>query len=315
MLLTTPDVVLLGEDLHDPYGGAFKVTTGLSTQFPDRVISTPICEAGIVGCAIGLALAGLRPVVEIMFADFITLAMDQICNHAVKFPGMFEGIGVPLVIRTPSGGRRGYGPTHSQSPENLMMAVPGLTVVFPSARHDAGQLLTSATLDWPYPVVFFEHKLLYGAMQDAGAYKILPAEEGDPGAALFPTITMGGASADLTIVTYGGMVPAAEAAAHELKSEEIEVEIVVPSLLSPLPRHTLTAALQNRRRIAILEETHLGAGFGAELAAALLESGYKGRLRRIATPPVPIPAARSLESQIIPGERDILRGLIPLFHF
>ena len=102
----------------------------------------PISEAGIVGCAIGLALAGLRPVTEIMFADFITLAMDQIFNHAVKFPGMFEGVSVPLVIRTPSGGRRGYGPTHSQSPENLMMAVPGLTVVVPQPAARSGQLLT-----------------------------------------------------------------------------------------------------------------------------------------------------------------------------
>ena len=95
MLLKNPDVMVLGEDLHDPYGGAFKVTTGLSTEFPGRVISTPISEAGIVGSAIGLALAGFRPVVEIMFADFVTLAMDQICNHAVKFPGMFDGVSVP----------------------------------------------------------------------------------------------------------------------------------------------------------------------------------------------------------------------------
>ena len=182
MLLKNPDVIVLGEDLHDPYGGAFKVTTGLSTEFPGRVISTPISEAGIVGSAIGLALAGFRPVVEIMFADFVTLAMDQICNHAVKFPGMFDGVSVPLVIRTPSGGRRGYGPTHSQSPENLMAGVPGLTVLFPSPRHDSGQLLTRATIDWPYPTVFFEHKLLYGAMQDPAGYTALPADAADPGA-------------------------------------------------------------------------------------------------------------------------------------
>ena len=194
-----------------------------------------------------------------------------------------------------------------------MVAVPGLTVVFPSARHDAGQLLTSATLDWPYPVVFFEHKLLYGALQDASGYSRVRPDEADPGAAIFPTITTGPADSDLTIVTYGGMVSIAEKVVAELASEEIEAEIVVPSLLSPLPRNTLVSALLKRRRIAILEETHLGAGFGAELAAALLESGYKGRLRRIATPPVPVPAARSLESQVIPSEHDILRGLVPLF--
>ena len=200
MLLKNPDVIVLGEDLHDPYGGAFKVTTGLSTEFPGRVISTPISEAGIVGSAIGLALAGFPPVVEIMFADFVTLAMDQICNHAVKFPGMFEGVSVPLVIRTPSGGRRGYGPTHSQSPENLMTGVPGLTVVFPSPRHDSGQLLTRATINWPYPTVFFEHKLLYGVMQDPAGYTALTSDTADPGAALFPTLSRGRADADLTIV-------------------------------------------------------------------------------------------------------------------
>ena len=313
MLLKNSDVIVLGEDLHDPYGGAFKVTTGLSTEFPGRVISTPISEAGIVGSAIGLSLAGFRPVVEIMFADFVTLAMDQICNHAVKFPGMFDGVSVPLVIRTPSGGRRGYGPTHSQSPENLMAAVPGLTVLFPSPRHDSGQLLTRATIDWPYPTLFFEHKLLYGAMQDSAGYTALPSNAADPGATLFPTLSRGRADADLTIVAYGGMLPVVEKVALELKDEEIEVQIIAPSLLSPLPRHTLLAALSACNRIAIVEETHLGAGFASELAATLLENGYRGRLRRIATPPVPIPAARSLESQVIPGERDIIEALIPLF--
>ncbi|MEJ7606941.1 MAG: transketolase C-terminal domain-containing protein [Bryobacteraceae bacterium] len=193
-----------------------------------------------------------------------------------------------------------------------MVAVPGLTVVFPSPRHDAGQLLTSATLDWSYPV-FFEHKLLYGAMQDTAGYTILPANHADAGASLFPTVCRGSDDADLTIVTYGGMLPIVEKVAVELKEEEIEVEIVVPSLLSPLPRHTLLAALLRRRRIAIVEETHVGSGFGAELAAVLLESGFKGRLRRIGTPPVPIPAARSLESQVIPAERDIIRGLSRCF--
>src|SRR5215831_4905566 len=156
LLETRPDVILLGQDLHDPYGGVFKVTAGLSSDFPGRVISTPISEAGIVGAAIGLALAGFHPVVEIMFADFVSLAMDQIYNHAVKFPAMFPHCQVPLVIRTPAGGRRGYGPTHSQSPENLLTAIPGLTVVFASHRHDVGLLLERASLEWNQPVVFLE---------------------------------------------------------------------------------------------------------------------------------------------------------------
>ena len=176
MLQASPKVILLGEDLHDPYGGAFKVTTGLSTEFPDRVISTPISEAGVVGAGIGLAMHGYLPVVEIMFADFITLALDQIYNHAVKFPGMFPDAEAPLVIRTPAGGRRGYGPTHSQNPETLLCAVPGLTVVFPSSRHRPGDLLWNSVFRWPYPTVFLEHKLLYGAQVDQADYRLY-----DPG--------------------------------------------------------------------------------------------------------------------------------------
>ncbi len=167
LLETDARALLLGEDLHDPYGGAFKVTQGLSTDFPGRVISTPISEAGITGASIGLSLDGFLPVMEVMFADFLSLCMDQIYNHAVKFPGVFRDVAVPLVIRTPCGGRRGYGPTHSQSPEHLFTSVPGLTVVYGSHRHDIGKLLVDATLRWRYPVLFLEHKLLYGEKMDA----------------------------------------------------------------------------------------------------------------------------------------------------
>jgi 2-oxoisovalerate dehydrogenase E1 component len=310
MLGEHPEVILLGEDLHDPYGGAFKVTAGLSTAYPDRVISTPISEAGIVGAGIGLALAGYRPIVEIMFADFIALAMDQIYNHAAKFPGMFDGVEVPLVIRTPSGGRRGYGPTHSQSPEHLLVGMPGITVVFGSHRHDAGELIRRATFDWPYPIVSFEHKLLYGETQDSAGYIELPPEAADPGAAVFPTIARPRSNPDLTAVTYGGMLPLVERAADVLEQEEFSVEIVVPSLLQPLPLETLVARLLLRPHVAIVEEAPVGAGFGAALAAALLERGFRGRLRRIGAGAVPIPAARSLEAQVLPDERSVLDQLV-----
>ena len=190
LLASDSRTLLIGEDLHDPYGGAFKVTQGLSTDFPGRVISTPISEAGITGASIGLALDGYRPVMEVMFADFLSLCMDQIYNHAVKFPGIFPDMTVPLVIRTPCGGRRGYGPTHSQSPEHLMTSVPGLTVVYPSHRHAIGRLLVDATLRWPYPTLFLEHKLLYGEKVDALDYDALPAA-GDVAADLFPTLRRG----------------------------------------------------------------------------------------------------------------------------
>lgn len=306
LLQTVPEVLLLGEDLHDPYGGAFKVTQGLSTEFPGRVISTPISEAGVAGASIGLALAGFKPITEVMFADFLTLCMDQIYNHAVKFPGMFRDMAVPLVIRAPSGGRRGYGATHSQSPEHLFASVPGLTVVYASQRHDVGRLLVDATLRWPYPVLFLEHKLLYAEKQDAAGYTALQGED-DVAAELFPTLRGGDAEADVTLLTYGGMLPLVEAAARRLREEEeLAVEIVVPSLLAPLPAALLAKHLLACTRVAIIEESHHQYGVGAEIAATLLERGYRGRLLRIGAPPLPIPSARSLERQMLPDEARVV---------
>jgi len=312
LLTECPEVILLGEDMHDPYGGAFKVTVGLSTAFPDRVMSTPISEAGIVGAAVGLSLAGFRPVVEIMFADFVTLAMDQIYNHAVKFPGMFPGTRVPLVIRTPSGGRRGYGPTHSQSPENLLCAVPGLTVVFGSSRHDVGELLKRAVRDWNFPTVFLEHKLLYGQVMDGSGYSALDADRDDPAAHLFPTLVKGSAEPDVTLVCYGGALELAESAAAKLQKDEIEVEIVVASLIAPLPRRTLTCLLRKRMNVIVVEESSSEHSFGAELGAALLESGYEGRFVRVGAPPVPIPAARTLEAALLPSDQILYNRTVDL---
>lgn len=276
------DVLVLGEDLHEPYGGAFKVTAGLSTEFPGRVISTPISEAGITGAGIGLAMAGRRPIVEIMFADFLTLCLDQIYNHAVKFPGIFADCDVPLVVRAPCGGRRGYGPTHSQSPENLLVSVPGLTVVFGSHRHNVGQLLVNAATRWPNPVVFLEHKLLYAEAQDPKDYQIVLPHESDLGADLFPTLRRGDAQADVTLVGFGGMLPFIERATERLeREEELSVEIVSPSLLAPIPRGTLVGLLLERQRIAVIEESHHEFGVSAELVASLAEAGYRGKIIRI----------------------------------
>ena len=310
LLAGHPEVIVLGEDLHDPYGGAFKVTAGLSTRYPGRVISTPISEAGVVGAAIGLALHGYRPVVEIMFADFLSLAMDQLYNHAVKFPGMFPEARVPLVVRTPSGGRRGYGPTHSQSPENLMTGVPGLTIVFPSHRHDPGLLLRRAVLGWNSPTVFFEHKLLYGRTVDNAGYRELEPDPSDPGAAWFPALSRGSGEPDVSLVAYGDSVRLAESVATQLEEEEISFEIVAPSLLAPLPRATLVNHLLRSPRIVVIEEAPAEFGFAAELGTALLEAGFQGRYRRVASPPVPIPAARSLETTVLPSEQDVLDCVI-----
>src|SRR5574341_684060 len=155
-------VVLIGEDVLDPYGGAFKVTRGLSTAYPERVLTAPVSEAGIVGVGAGMALRGLRPVVEIMFGDFLTLAADQLINHVAKFRWMYnEGVSLPLVVRTPMGGRRGYGPTHSQTLEKLFMGVPGLRLLAPTALGDPGGLLYNAARYSDDPTLFIENKLLY----------------------------------------------------------------------------------------------------------------------------------------------------------
>ena len=314
LLQSTPEVLLIGEDLHDPYGGAFKVTQGLSTEFPGRVISTPISEAGVTGASIGLALDGFKPVMEVMFADFLTLCMDQLYNHAVKFPGIFADMAVPLVIRTPTGGRRGYGPTHSQSPEHFLTSVPGLTVVFASHRHDIGRLLLHATLDWPYPVVFLEHKLLYGEKHDPVDYLELPASGNDIASHLFPTLRRGNDAPDVTLVTYGGMLPFVESAASRLEAEEeLTVEIVVLSLLAPLPKASLIKHLLDRQRIVLVEESHHEFGVGAEIAACLLERRFSGALARIGAPPVPIASARSLERQMLPDENRIVESVLALF--
>jgi 2-oxoisovalerate dehydrogenase E1 component len=308
------NTVLLGEDLHDPYGGAFKVTAGLSTAFPGRVLSTPISEAGVTGTSIGLSLSGYLPVTEVMFADFMTLCVDQLYNHAVKFPGVFDDCRVPLVIRTPSGGRRGYGPTHSQSPEHILTSIPGLTVVAGSHRHDSGRLLIDAVTRWLYPVVFIEHKLLYSELQDQGGYRVLPFSSADVAAEIFPTLVTPAAKPDLTIVTYGGMLPIAEKAARLLEDqEELSVEVVVPSLLSPLPRASLFAHLRDRQRVLVVEESQHEFGISAEILATLLEGGFRGRAGRLGSPPVPISAARTLEAEIIPDAAAVVAAALRLF--
>lgn len=307
-------VLLLGEDLHDPYGGAFKVTALLSTEFPGRVLSTPISEAAITGAGIGLSMAGWRPIVEIMFSDFLTLCMDQLYNHAVKFPGMFNDVAVPIVLRSPCGAGRGYGPTHSQSPENLLVSIPGLTVVYGSHRHNVGQLLVNAVTQWPNPLVFLEHKLLYALAQDPKDYQIMPPHDDDPGLHLFPILYRGESISDVTLVGFGGMLPVIEIAAEQLeREEELIVEIVAPCLLAPMPRITLVNWLLQRPRIVFVEESHHTFGVSAELVASLAEAGYSGKLIRVGLAPVPIPAARSLEREILPDANTVINRVLSLF--
>jgi pyruvate/2-oxoglutarate/acetoin dehydrogenase E1 component len=310
-------VYLLGEDILDPYGGAFRVTKGLSTAFSARVITTPVSEASITGLATGMAMRGLRPILEIMFGDFLTLCSDQIINSACKFSWMYNNqVTVPLVIRTAMGGRRGYGPTHSQTLEALFLNVPGLTMVAPSHFHDPGQLLRAAVLNIDTPVLFIEGKLLYpqrlqlpDGKNRVGHFfaKNLVNHSRD-----FPTVLLSLAEdgpPDVTLIVYGTMATlAAEAAFNLFMQEEIVVEIVIPSLIKPLPLSDILPSVRNSTRTVIAEEGVRYSGWGAELASRIQESTFDiltKPIARIGAWETPIPSSRPLEDQVLAQVEDI----------
>ena len=311
---TDERVTMLGEDILDPYGGAFKVTRGLSTKFPERVLTTPISEGAIVGMANGMALRGLRPVAEIMFGDFVTLIADQLVNHASKFRWMYnDQVRVPVVVRTPMGGRRGYGPTHSQSLEKLFLGVPGLKVVAPNALGDPAELLIAAIAD-DDPVLFVEHKLLYTRpLLEPGKGDLIDFQvEQTDGA--YPAFTLWPAdSARLTIACYGYNFELARAAALELLMEhEIFVEIVLFSQLSPFDLAPLFSSLVRTRKLLTVEEGTLSLGWGAEVAARAVERMDGLRVRRVAALDLPVANAKSLEDAILPSVQDIVNAALSL---
>lgn len=302
-------VYVLGEDLLDPYGGAFKVAKGLSTAHPARVITTPVSEAGFVGVATGMALSGLRPVVEIMFGDFVTLITDQVVNGLAKYGWMYGGkLDIPLVIRTPMGGRRGYGPTHSQSLEKLFLGVPGLRVLAPTGFADPGGLLRAAIED-PGPVLFVENKLQYQRRLDDPAFDPLESDtQTQDGYASAITLSVGGAPRPLlTLAAYGDMADRAAAAQVRMAYEqEIFTELVVLEQLDPLgPEGEIPTALaeslrRTRGLLTIEEGTHTH-GWGAEVVARASESANERlAFRRVAALDSPIPAARTLEVSALP---------------
>lgn len=308
-------VVLLGEDLHDPYGGAFKVTAGLSSEFPGRVISTPISEAGITGAAIGLSMTGCLPVLEIMFADFVGMCVDQLYNQATKLGRIHHGgKGMAMVIRTPVGGYRGYGPTHSQSPEALIASIPGMTVVSPNKRMSPGTLLENAILHAPGPLLFAEHKLLYGQRVEPGDYVHLPPASGLALEAAFPTGARLRNQADIVIITYGWMLSLVEEAARHLEDEEeLSVEILVPTLLAPLPIETLAERIRRCERLLIVEEGPRRMGIGSEIVSRLAEREVLGKVHLLGSEDGFIPAARHLEAAALPRVESIIAAATLLF--
>jgi len=321
------NVYLLGEDVLDPYGGAFKVSRGLSTKFPDRVITTPLSEAGFVGVATGMALRGLRPVVEIMFGDFTSLIADQIINHIAKFRWMYnQQVTLPLVIRTPMGGRRGYGPTHSQTLEKLYLGIPGLRVIAPAAfsRMDGsgspGELLYQSILECEEPTLFVENKLQYllpvKTQLDLNDFMITqdPASKGS----IPPTYSLsirGAPPATLTIAVYGYMAELARQAISNLAYEhEIFAELVVPTQLSPFMVEPFISSVSHTGALLTVEEGTFTLGWGAEVLARVAEvlGARSLKYRRLAAKEVPIPVSGPLEAEALPGIDDIIQSAVQM---
>jgi 2-oxoisovalerate dehydrogenase E1 component len=306
MLSEDGAVVLLGEDLLDPYGGAFKVSRGLSTRFPRQVLSTPIAEAAITGMANGMALAGLRPVVEIMFADFVTLAADQLINFTAKFRYMYgERTVTPLTLRLVSGGGRGYGPTHSQSLERLFCGVPGLRVVALSQRHNPGGLLRRVVAD-DGPVVLVENKLLYSQRPHAEPpIDLEPVDELTTDGDLPPLCYRSRATAqpDVTLVTYGGMTGPCETALRQLiESDELTFDYVVLTQLWPLDVSAVVDSVRRTTRLVVVEENVADYGISAAVVSAVAQQLPHGfACRALGAAPVPLPSARPLEDAVLPS--------------
>lgn len=297
--------VLLGEDIADPYGGAFKVTKGLSEKYENRVFSTPISEAGFAGLANGLALNGFKPVVEIMFGDFSTLILDQLLNHAAKFSWMYAGkVDVPILVRIPSGGRRGYGPTHSQCLEDIFMGYPNISVLAPTIYHDAGTMLKKAYSKMKSPTIFVEYKSFYAQYMktDAGNDFVIESDGKD-----FDILSffIEKDDIDAVVICYGEVLIDAQKAAWELMMEqEINVEILCPSYIYPLPVEELYSNIpKDTKAIFVIDNSFEDMGWAQGIAFNIMQrdmaNGIARKVKVIAPENSYIPASIDLEQQVV----------------
>jgi acetoin:2,6-dichlorophenolindophenol oxidoreductase subunit beta len=293
-----PRVLVLGEDVAE--GGPWGATTGLVDEFgPERVRNTPISEAAICGVAIGAAQSGLRPVVEIMFIDFLTLALDQLVNQAAKAHFMSGGqLNVPLVLRTQGGAGQRGGAQHSQSLEAWLIHVPGLKVAIPSTAADAAGLLASAIAD-PNPVVFVENKTLYFRREEVAERR--------------ESVPLGRArimrrGRDVTVVALSRLVHEALVAAGELAAEGVEVEVIDPRTLVPLDLDTIVGSVARTHRLVVAHEAVRNGGFGAELVADVQAAAFDeldAPIERVGAPFAPIPFSPPLEDAYLPCRADV----------
>ena len=293
-------VLVLGEDVAE--GGPWGATAGLVEEFgPERVRNTPISEAAICGIAIGAAQSGVRPVVEIMFIDFLTLALDQLVNQAAKAHFMSGGqLHVPLVVRTQGGAGQRGGAQHSQSLEAWLTHVPGLKVAMPSTAADAAGLLAAAIAD-PNPVVLVENKTLYFRREEAEEERVSLGE-----------VRIVRRGSDVTVVALSRLVPEALDAAEELAADGIEVEVIDPRTLVPLDLEAILESVARTHRLVVAHEAVRTSGFGAELAAQVQEAAFDeldGPIERVGAPFAPIPFSPPLEDAYLPGRAEVVAAV------
>jgi pyruvate/2-oxoglutarate/acetoin dehydrogenase E1 component len=304
-----PETVLFGEDVA-AFGGAFKLTTGFLEEFgSSRVFDTPISESALFGVAIGMATQGLRPVVELQFADFGTTALHQILNNAGT-TRYRTGQAVPMTVRAPCGGGFGGGPFHSEELEAVFCHMPGIKVVYPAFPSDARSLIRAAVLD-PDPVIFLENKYLYRHVRE-----LVPAT---PEPVRIGSARICRPGHDAAVLTYGAMVHEAMRAAGRLAAEEdYEVMVVDLRTLKPYDAETVMAAVAATNRVLVVHEGWRTCGFGAELAALVAEQAFHlldAPLRRLTAPDVPVPFAPELEKAYRPTAERIQRALVELIEY
>ncbi len=297
LLEADKDIYLVGEDIIDPYGGAFKVTKGLSSIFPGRLIPTPMSEQGFTGLAIGMAIAGLKPVVEIMFSDFLTLTVDQIVNHATKFYSMYAQP-LPIVIRTPSGGFRGYGATHSQSMESLFFGIPGLHIIAPNIFSNPGEDLKYA-LDLNRPVLFIENKTDY--TQDLILGDTIDSFININRENRHTLLSIADEDSNILLISYGGISKIAAQIQKQLYlKEEIAVDVVLIRDLWPCD-FLEEGDLDKYRYVVSLEEGWMDFGWGAGILQKIRDRFVNLKTKAIGARNCFIPSPRDLEFYVLPG--------------
>ncbi|MCC9078817.1 alpha-ketoacid dehydrogenase subunit beta [Litorilinea aerophila] len=303
-------VFLIGEDVGH-YGGLFRVTRNLLDEFGEtRVIDTPISEQGFMGMAIGAAMVGMRPIVELMYMDFILVCADQVLNQGAKMHYMSGGlVKVPMVIRGQQGGGKRYGSQHSQCIDSLVAHFPGIKVVAPATPYDAKGLLISAIRD-NNPVLYLEHKMLYftrGELPDVGEEVIVPIGKAD----------VKREGSDLTLVTFGYCLLQALEAAEELAEEHgIDIEVVDLRTIVPLDMETVLASVAKTGRLLAVHESQANCGIGGEIVARVYEEAphlLQAPARRLGMAPVSIPVSQTLEEEILPWKRNIKAAVLEMW--